>query len=57
MNLKITIILVLLALAIASNHEDKGTIRLNTLRSRSQNSSNRVINFTKSDYEYHLLIT
>jgi hypothetical protein len=45
-----TLILLLVSLGVSS--DDQGTLRLNNLRKRSLESSNRIINFQKADFEY-----
>jgi len=51
MILKITTLAVLLLAVAASADIDEGTRRLQTLRERSLQSSNRVITFHKQDFE------
>lgn len=51
MILKITTLVVLLLAATAHTDVDEGTVRLQRLRERSLQSSNRVINFNKADFE------
>jgi hypothetical protein len=51
-DLKLTTLLVLLCVSLCQIDQDAGAKRLQELRLRSQNSSNRIINFTKTDFEY-----
>lgn len=46
-----TLVLLLAAVAIASE-VDAGTLRLQRLQERSNKESNRIIPFTKQDFQY-----
>jgi len=50
MKLQIATLVVLIMLASANSENDQGTIRINNLRKRSLESSNRIINFNKADF-------
>ena len=52
MNIKIATFAILILAALASSDLDQGTIRLNRLKERSLQTSNRVISFNKADFEY-----
>lgn len=45
------ILAALLVLARAESDQDQGTLRLERLRERSLLSSNRIISFSKTDFE------
>jgi hypothetical protein len=50
MKLQIATLIILIVLINASSETDQGTIRINNLRKRSLESSNRIINFNKNDF-------
>lgn len=50
--IKLSIIICLIIQIIKSDSVDIGEKRLQALQKRSLDSSNRIVNFTKSDFKY-----